>query len=214
MGVERGGCRQNNEVHDQVREEHSGDYVIAGLPQVRVGGSFPLLEGHMAFFALLLHFLGGLPEEQVGRNGGSEDSHERGPIFTRHFDMGDNRRAEHRGPIWLREEGGGDIGEQYQREPFEDSGDIGVGPPDQEGRDGHGVNRGPVHAPDSGHHLGYLRHAAEVGSNVDGVGGDQQRAGAPQDPLRILVADYAGQSLAGHHAEPRAHHLHGGHQRK
>ena len=53
---------------------------FAGFSQLGVGGAFTRFDGQLRLFPLLLHFLRSLPEEQVGRNGGSEDSDQRGPI--------------------------------------------------------------------------------------------------------------------------------------
>ncbi len=204
------GCRrgQDDEVHDQVGEEHSRDDVIARFSQLRRRGSFTCFDRQLPLAPLLFYLLRGLPEEQVGRNRGSEDSHQRSPITARPFDMGNKGRVDDRAPIGLGEESGQDIGEQDQGEPFKNSGDGIVRPPDQEGSNSHGVDRRPVHTLDAGDHLGHLRHATQVRSDVDGVGGDQQCRGAPQDPLGIMGANHAGQSLSRHHAQARAHHLH------
>ena len=78
--MERRRRRQDDEVHDQIREEHPGHDVVSGLSQLGVRGALACFEGRLSLLPLFLDFLRGLPEEQVGRNGGAEDPNEGGPI--------------------------------------------------------------------------------------------------------------------------------------
>src|SRR5207245_10378737 len=76
VGVKGDGGDEDDEEHDEVREEHPGDDVRAGPAQLLVGGAPAGPDTAPAPPALLLHFLGRLPAEEVGRDGGSQDSNE------------------------------------------------------------------------------------------------------------------------------------------
>ena len=83
MRVQRGGGREDDEVHDQVREEHAGQHIVPGAAYLPPGGAFAFLDGRLALRDLFLYFLGGLPEEQVRRDGRPQDAHQGRPICCR-----------------------------------------------------------------------------------------------------------------------------------
>ena len=62
---------------------------------------------------------------------------------------------------------------------------------------------------DPGEQLGGVGHAGEIGADVDGVRDEQRDGGNDEHRARELVPERAGDSLAGHHADARAHRLHG-----
>ena len=53
-------------------------------------------------FALFFHFLGGLPEKKIGRNGCSEDCYQHREEAAREFEMGYERDHQRASPINMR----------------------------------------------------------------------------------------------------------------
>src|ERR1019366_9504857 len=80
VSVQRGGRRENDEVHHQVRKEHAGEDVVPGTSQFPIACAFTLFNGRLAQSDVLLYFLRGLPKEEVWRDGSSQDADQRGPI--------------------------------------------------------------------------------------------------------------------------------------
>ena len=127
------GCRrQNDEVHHQVREEYAGEDVVPGTSQVPRGRVFALFDGGSARGDIVLDFLGGLPEEEVGRDRSSQDADQGCPIRACPLQSWNQRRPRNSGPVRVREEGSDDVGEQNQREPFEDPGNVKITCPEQQ----------------------------------------------------------------------------------
>ena len=62
--------------------------------------------------------------------------------------------------------------------------------------------------------LGRVRHGAEIGGDVDGVGDEQQRHHDVEQRGRIVPADIAGDAVPGDAADPRGDFLDRRHQRK
>ena len=66
---------------------------------------------------------------------------------------------------------------------------------------------------DADEHVGRVGHADKIGPYVDGIGRQQGHRCNYQNRFGELFPERSRQSLACHHANPRAHHLHGRHQR-
>jgi len=161
---------------------------------------------------LLLDLLRGLPEEKVRRDRRAEDSHQRRQGARVRRQARQQRVAQRRRPARTRENGGEDVGEEHSGEPLEPRGERRVrrvhGGHDHDGpEDRHPDSRGEARQ-----HLRGVRHAGEVGGDVEDVGDEQQQAGGVQEPARIVMAHGAGQPAAGHEADPRARELDGRHQ--
>ena len=114
----------------------------------------------------------------------------------------------------MRQKRSGDVGEQGQGKPLEDPDDDAITRPEQQTYQQKRVGRRPVERIDSGQKLRDIRHAAEIRGDVDDVGDDQQRTGAPQDPPWIAHSNHARQAEPSDHAEAGAHDLHSRHQRE
>ncbi len=163
---------------------------------------------------LFLHFLRGLPKEKIGRDGGSEDTHQRSPIRAGPLHGWNQGGAQHGRPVRMRQKRGGDVGEQGESEPLEDPGDEPVTGPEQQADQNERIDGRPIERPDAGEKLRDVGHAAEIRGDIEDIGDDQQRTGAPQDPAWIAQPDHAGQPEPGDHAEAGAHDLHRRHQRE
>ena len=214
MRVQRGGGGEDDEEHDEVREEHAGHHVGAGAGQLERGRAPPLPQRAATGRAVLLHLLGGLPEEQIRRDGGAQDADQDREVVVGPLDPRQQGGPQHRRPVGASQEGGEDVGEQHQGEPLEGARDLPVRGPEQQGDDEGRVERRPHRGGYPGHHRARRRHPAQVGPDVDDVGHDQERAGRPQHAARVAVADHARQTPAADHPEPRAHELHRGHERE
>ena len=64
----------------------------------------------------------------------------------------------------------------------------------------------------SGHQRRRIRHRAKVGTDIDGVGDQQQQDEPVGQPRRIMAHQIAGDAVAGDPADAGADHLHRRHQ--
>ena len=114
--------------------------------------------------------------------------------------MGDRERA--------------DIGEQAQRQPFQHRDIAAVVEEDLRRDRGHAEQQHVDDAGSADQQLGGVRHRAEIGGDVDGVGDEQQRDDDIQQRRRIMPADIAGDAAPGDAADARGNFLDRRHQRK
>ena len=214
MYVKGRGGRQNDEVHDDVGEEHARDNVRLGPLEFGIGRAPPLRDGSPTSGPVLLDLLGSLPEEEIRRNCRPQDSDQRGEVVVAPFDMREHRSAEDRPPVRSGQECGQHVREENEGEPFEDSSDLAIGGPEKQRDDDPGVEGRPEDCLHACHHLSDLRHATEVRPDIDDVRDDEQTARSPEDAPRIAMADGTRQSPARHEAEAGAHQLDRRHQGK
>ncbi len=153
---------------------------------------------------LLLHFLGGLPEEHVGRDRGAEDPGDDEQERDAELDVGHEGGAQDLAPRLLHDQRGGRIGQQRQREPLQELGVGAVGDEDLQPQDdgGRQHRQGPPWNRDD--ERARLRDGGDVGADIDGVRDHHQKHDADQDRPRIVVLDDPGQALAGDGADPAA----------
>ena len=164
--------------------------------------------------SLFLHFLGCLPKEEIGRNRGSENCHQNRQESARPLHARQERHRQRLPPIDVSEKRSQHVGEQNERHPLENPRHQLVRTPEQKRQDAQRIHRNPDVRLHAGDKLRGLRHAAEIRADVDDVGDNQNRAGAPQHPTRIIIPHRGSQPAPGDHREPRAHQLDRHHQRK
>jgi len=159
---------------DQVGERHADPGVRQHAPELLIGLRGSLLERRLrGVRALLFHFFRGLPEEQIGADGGPEDRDQGGqgrpgPRKTRK-----EGRLQDADPRDLDHEQNPDVGQEGHAQPFQVGHITVIGDedlePDAEQAETYGV--GEERASD--HQVEGRRHGANVGTEVDGVGQDQ-----------------------------------------
>ena len=164
--------RENDEIHHQVREEHSREYISSRAAQLVIGGAFPLGDSASSDLSLFFHFLRGLPEEKIRRNRRPQNPDERREIIARPLNMRDKGRAQHRSPVRMCEKRRDDVSKQDQREPFENFRDVTIRGPEKQRDNQHRINRCPDVSTDAGHHPGRFSHATQIGADVDDVRDD------------------------------------------
>ena len=163
---------------------------------------------------LFLHLLPGLPEEQVGADGGPENRHQRHRVILvegemRHHDIENCGVPRH---IGHQDHPG--IGKQRKRGPFKHALVLLIAQhhferdADQPDGDGEGQHW-PRH--DQRHHRA---HRAQVCAQIDDVGDQQQHHHRAQQPPRIVFTHILGNAHAGGRADPRADRLDRDEQRK
>ena len=79
----------------------------------------------------------------------------------------------------MREKRSGDVGKQSERKPFEYPGDEAIAGPEQQAYQEEGVRRRPIERSDACEKLHDVSHPTEIRGDVDDVGGEEQRTGAP-----------------------------------
>jgi hypothetical protein len=120
-GHEEGGARgQDDEIRHDLREDHPRNRVPQGVFELKARGSLAVSEETPPHADLLLDFLAGLPEEEVGRDGGAEQGDENADVFRVERDRGDQRSEQNLHDVGPREQGCPDVGKQGQGQPLED----------------------------------------------------------------------------------------------
>ena len=164
--------------------------------------------------ALVFDFLRGLPEKQIGADGGAEHRHHHGDIFAFEREVGQQRAAERFFERYVHHQHGADIGEQRQRQPFEDGRITRKRYEDlqhqTDQREEHDVD--VAAAAGDQHQCG--AHRAEIGGDVDGVGNQQQRNDEVEQRPREMGADIGGKPVAGDATDACADDLDADHQRR
>ena len=203
--VQRGGDGDKDEPADGVRHEHADAGVDSNAPHLRrcrQGCQHQRLGAQIDAAALGL--LRRLPEEEVGADRGTEDGDDADDIVDVQGERRHEGRAHDLRPRHADHEGGGDIGEERQCRPAEVSG---VAPvcqedlePGAEGAECHDIDETRA-ADQQAQRIG---HRAEIGAEIDGVGDEQQRDQAMQQPGRVVAADIRGDAAAGAAADAGA----------
>jgi hypothetical protein len=155
----------------------------------------------------------GLPEKQVRADRGAHHSDDRHQIFRLEQQRWPNDGPGYLIPRHVHNEGADHIAEQRQAPPFQD-GDVAcvAGEDLQPGRERteqHDVDQGGA----ADQQLQRRAHRAEIGAQVDQIGGQQQQDDAPRQPRRVVPAQIAGDAEAGDATDPRANLLDRCHQR-
>jgi len=212
--VQRRRPREDHEVEDDVRESHPRDRVHLDALELRGVRSLALRDGRLPVADLLLDLLARLPEEEVGRDGRSEDRDEGGEVFTLEAHLGDEGRVQHPGPIGLREECGGDVREEREREPLEDARDDAVVAPRLE-RDDRSRDRQDQRDDRHRHQQVDARgDRRDVRARVDRVGDDEAADRRIDDASGIVRAQDAGEPASGDERDLGAEVLHHRHERQ
>src|SRR5262249_23624526 len=177
-------------------------------------GSFPLPQLLTAHAYLLFYLLAGLPEEQVGRNCRPQDCYQGRQELTVEAESRYERPFQNLSPCRTREQGGDYVGQQRQREPFEDFCDQSIGSPNLQYNDGHSNWNDQRAYWYRNQHIDGGRNRADVGSCINSVR-DYEAAHCPVEQFAgIVTAQHARQSHAADHSHFCADVLDGRHQRK
>ncbi len=153
---------------------------------------------------LFLDFLGGLPEEHVGRDRCAEDAGDDEQEREAELDVRDEGGLEDLSPRLLYDEGGGGVRQQRQGQPLQHPR---IGLVGDHHLQQHDQDRGPDGIEDEGcgdRQPGGLGHRADIRADVDGVGDDEQEYEPDQHLPGITVLDRAREAGAGHRADPGA----------
>ena len=186
----------------------------------RTAGELPQRHGSVAAFgcvAQLFDAVGGLPEEQIRRDGRAQDrDNERdvslGELQVRHQQMDEGIT-----PIDRHREEHDDIGEQRQTQQLEDPSDQLERPCNHQQRDGHSGDRGPHRCRPGMQEPHPRTDRDKVGSDVQGVRSDQhhqQHTDEHPRPTIEATGDELPEPLAGCKCRAVTDLLHGAHQRE
>jgi hypothetical protein len=212
--MKRGGGGEDDEVHDEVREEHARVDVEARVGQLMGSRAATLGDRLLPSPFLLLHLLGRLPEKQVRRDGRAENAHEGAHGAPGPVKIGNDRGHEHGRPVWVRQEGRCDVGEEDGGEPLQGLGEGGVARVDGDDGDPHPEHHNEGQGGQPREHGGGFGHPAEVRGDVEDVGHEKDEAGPRDERTRVVLSHRPRQSPSRDEADPRAHELDGGHEGK
>jgi hypothetical protein len=193
----------NDEVEDEVGEEHAHVDVQLGAAQLRLAA---LLEPLCAQF---LDLFRGLPEEQIGRDrraGDGDDRREEGAVQTE--GRGESP-AEGRAPVGPSHKGIDDVGEEDQCQELEVGGEDAIGHQYLQHGDANPRRHDDGAVGDAGQQPDASRYSGDVGAEVSGVGDEEHEDEEQEDRAGIAAAQGEGQALAGHKADAGAHVLDG-----
>ncbi len=96
--VQRRCGSQNNEIHDEVRNEHAGEDIYAQPAKLLIGCA-PSLSKIPSLSAFLLDLLRRLPKEEVRRNSRAQNPHQYRQILARPGEPRQQRRHHRLVPI-------------------------------------------------------------------------------------------------------------------
>jgi hypothetical protein len=174
MGMQDDGRRQDDEEGDEVGKRHADPGVPLHAAELLLALSGSVFEWRFrGVRALLFHFFRGLPEEQIGADGGPEDRDDGGQRRAAQLKTRKEGRLENADPRDLDDEQDPDVGQESHAQPFQVRHVAVIGDedlePDAEQTESDGI--GEERASD--HKVEGRRHSAKVGSDVDGVGQEQ-----------------------------------------
>jgi hypothetical protein len=141
---------KNDEVGDNLREDHPAEGVPEGICELRIRGALALPQPSPPDADPLLDLVTRLPEEEIWRDRRSEQGNEDTDELPVEADRRDERAAQGSEQVGTSEECRPDVRDQREGEPLEDPLNDLVGPedlhqqdPDADGNDGHerGVGR-------------------------------------------------------------------------
>ena len=163
MQRRRGG--DDDRQRDQVGERHADDGVGADameflLRAIVLFDQRPLRR----IDALVLGFLRGLPEEQIGRDRGAEDGDDGGEIVGAPGQARNEHAGQRLAPRHLGKGERGDIGEQAERQPFQHRHVALVIEEDLRHDRGHAEQQHVDDAVAADQQFGGVRHGAEIGA--------------------------------------------------
>ncbi len=167
--------------------------------------------GALALLGVLDLFLG-LPEEQIGADGGAEHGDHHGQVVGLELQLRPDHAVEHRAPGHMHHQGHGDIGEQGNGQPLQHR-DVArvAGEHLQQGR--HDAEQDHIEQGRSAdHQLQGGAHGAQVRAEVDDVGHYQQGDQGIEHRHRVVLLEVAGDAPAGDTADAGADLLDGAHQ--
>ena len=214
LALQDGRRRQDDEERDRVREDHPDRGVDLDAVELGDAASGELAKRAMRLALVhLLDLLRGLPEEQIGADGGAEHGDHHQEIIGIDVRLRPHGRQQRRAPRDLHREGGRDVGEQRQRQEFQDRRIAAIGDEDlQQGRAGGEDQRVLVIEPANDQRQ-RLRHRGDVGGDVEGVRDDQQSDQRQHQPARRHLHHVGSEALAGDPPDQRAHELDRDHER-
>ena len=112
--------RQDDEVHDEVRDEHSRHDIRPRAAQLALEGAARPIAQLVIQRLVRLDLLRRLPEKEIRTDSRPEDGDEGKEIVLRERDLRKQRPLQHVAPVRLREERRDDVCEEYERQPLED----------------------------------------------------------------------------------------------
>ena len=207
-------CRGHDDgQRHQIGETHAKERVeLDALQRARPllgGGQQVRAEGEEAD---VLGLFGGLPEEEIGADGGAQHRHDGGEVILVEDEAGQHQIHRQPAPVHVHHHHGGEIGEERQRQPFQHLHIAGVIhedlQPDAEGAEAQ--HQQPAGRGDK--ERGGVRHGAEIRPQIDHIGHQQQADHGAHERGRVVAAQHPRQPQAGHPADSRADHLGGGHE--
>ena len=208
--VQDRGADDEDEPTDQVGDDHPERVVDA-----HAAGDAPARPSPAPLDLLdLFYLLGRLPEEQVWGDRRAEDRGEQEDETGVEADVRHHCRREHRAPLHLRDERHHRVGEEAQRQPFQNRRVARIPDEDLERKHAH-RKRG------RGHRLRHRHeqperggHRRDVGGHVDGVRDGEQEGDCDHDLRAVALADDRRNAFAGDQADPRTGLLDGDHERQ
>ncbi len=213
--VERDAGREDYEVGRDVGVKHAAPRVPADAAKFHGRRERIAKERRGAFDRLhVLDFLGGLPKEEIGADGGAEDTHDDGGGVGVEGEFGPDRAQRNFAPRDMNREQHRGVGQQGEGQPFQEKDIAVIGNENlQKQRSEHEKRRHEM-AIEPADELAHLPHGGDVGGDVQRIGDQQQQHDGLKDHRREGRLDVGGETFPRDPADARAHRLDRGHQRK
>ncbi len=207
MRVEHGRAHQHDADRYRAGDQHAGPGVERDAAPLVARGRFGARRG-----LVLLVFERGLPDEQVGADGGAEHRHRGGRVVVAEHDARMQQGPPGLAPVDIDQRHFDRVGQHGQRQPFHHARVARIGQAHQRGEHAEPVDGRVDGRMAAGGQGGGAAHCREVRADVDQA--DQRDAGRQAlGQARAAVLAHAGQQAgAGAAADPRRGDLHRHHQ--
>jgi hypothetical protein len=163
---------------------------------------------------VLFHLLRGLPEEQIGSDGGADVAQNDQRERKTELDVRHEGRFEDRQPGLFDDQSRQQVQKGDRGQNLQISGVDAVGRENLQRQRDQRCGEDQNDEGDRRHQTDRLGHGADIGADVDRVGDQDDRDGQIDDDGAVFVLDDGRQALAGHRADARASFLQGDQKRQ
>lgn len=226
LAVRAEGCTggDDHREHDEHCEGHADSHVDPLLPPPALGVmerdvpvAHPRLLAPVLGIAHLLDTLAALPEEEIGRDRGAEDSRDEPPVGQAGRELLEGQALPHLPPVHPRREHHRHVGEEGQAQRREHVCDDPVGTEDEKEHDDKPCDPAPEVGGPGPEQFHSAAHGHQVGREVDDVGHskeDEEDPDGDASAAREALPHDPAEAVAGGGGRAVGHLLHGNHQRK
>src|SRR5580704_311266 len=99
MSVQRCCSGEDEEIHNGIGKQHSRDHISSRGAKLLICRSLSFGDRGLTTISVFFHFLSSLPEEEIGRDGGSENANQNCHVMFAELDVRNEGGAQHFRPM-------------------------------------------------------------------------------------------------------------------